>query len=391
MLDRIAVGDLPPKPHSALRDAQGKLRYEECLTRAGFDGPFSILYHQQRPHALVAREPKHAAIPTFIPAALSLALDSPLRRRHYRTALAAEGGGLLDAATPLLENADVALSVCKPRASESLYVINADADELYFVRSGRGLVRTAFGDLAFGPDDYVCIPKGVLRRVVIDEPADLWLIEARGGLGLPSHFRNEVGQLRMDAPYSHRDFVRPTFRGPLDEGIREVVIKRLGRHYLYSAMHSPLDVVGWDGSVYPWAFPILAFQPRVSSVHLPPTWHGTFAAKGALICSFVPRPLDFGPDAIPCPYPHASVDVDEVIYYVRGAFGSRTGVEAGSVTLHPRGVPHGPHPGRYEASIGATRTEEVAVMLDCYAPLQPSARAASLEDGSYDASFLEPG
>jgi homogentisate 1,2-dioxygenase len=390
MLDRVAVGDLPRKPHSALRDPRGQLRYEECLTRAGFDGPFSILYHQQRPQALIAREPKHAAIPTFIPAPLPTGLDSPLRRRHYRTSLAAVGGGLLDAATPMLESADLLLSICKPSASESLYTINADADELYFVRSGRGLVRSAFGDLPFGPDDYVCIPKGILRRVLIEEPADLWLIEARGGLGLPSQFRNEVGQLRMDAPYSHRDFIRPTFRGPLDEGIREVVVKRLGRHHLYSAPHPPLDVVGWDGTVYPWVFPILAFQPRVSSVHLPPTWHGTFAAKGALICSFVPRPLDFGPDAIPCPYPHASVDVDEVIYYVRGAFGSRTGVEAGSVTLHPRGVPHGPQPGRYEASIGATRTEELAVMIDCYTPLQPSARAGSLEDPGYESSFLEP-
>jgi homogentisate 1,2-dioxygenase len=255
------------------------------------------------------------------------------------------------------------------------------------VREGRGVVRSVFGDLRFGPDDYVCIPKGVLHRVVIEAACDLLLIGCRGGVGLLAQARNALGQLRMDAPYSHRDFRRPEFRGPLDEGIRDVVIQRLGRQHAYRTQETPLDVVGWDGTVYPWAFPMLAFQPRVSSVHLPPTWHGTFAAGGALICSFVPRPLDFHPQAIPCPYPHASVDVDEVLYYVRGQFGSRTGVEVGSITLHPRGIAHGPHPGRYEQSIGATRTEEVAVMLDCYTPLVPSRRARDIEAADYDASF----
>lgn len=390
MLDRIAVGELPKKPHTALRDARGTLRYEECLTRAGFDGPFSILYHQHRPQALVALPPKHPAIPTLPPIdpdARELFADEALRRRHYRSSALHAGGSLIDSQTTLLESADVAIGIAKPESSEAVYMINADADELLFVREGAGVVRSVFGDLAFGPNDYVCIPKGVLRRVLVDAPCELLVIEARGGLHVPRHFRNDIGQLRMDAPYSHRDFRRPEFRGPIDEQLRDVVVKRLGRHHLYRAEHSPLDVLGWDGTVYPWAFPILAFQPRVSSVHLPPTWHGTFAAQGALICSFVPRPLDFGPDSIPCPYPHASVDVDEVIYYVRGNFGSRTGVEAGSVTLHPRGVPHGPHPGRYEASIGATRTEELAVMLDCYTPLAPNPRAAACEDGDYDDSF----
>jgi homogentisate 1,2-dioxygenase len=384
MLDRVAAGELPPKPHTALRAASGQLRYEECLTRAGFDGPFSMLYHLHRPHALLSQAPKHAAVATLP----SAAGDEPLRRRHYRTRLAQAGGALLDARCMLLENTDVALSVCKPSESESVYFMNADADELYFVRQGRGTVRSVFGDLAFVANDYVYIPRGVLRRVIVDEPCDLLLIEARSGLNVPSQFRNDVGQLRMDAPYSHRDFRRPTFRGPLDEGIVDVVIKRLERHHFYRAQQSPLDVLGWDGAVYPWAFPILAFQPRVSSVHLPPTWHGTFATRGALVCSFVPRPLDFHPDAVPCPYPHASVDVDEVLYYVRGNFASRSGVESGSVTLHPRGIAHGPHPGRYEESVGGTRTDELAVMLDCYVPLVPSPRAHELEDPHYDASFV---
>lgn len=385
MLDRVACGELAAKPHAALRDALGKLRYEECLTRAGFDGPFSILYHLHRPQALQPLAARLAAAEVQ-PAEF----DHSLRRRHYRASLQHPGSSASASRAPLLENTDLRLSIAKPTAPDPHYTINADADELWFVREGSGIVRSVFGDLRFGPNDYVCIPKGVLHRCVIEAPCDLLLIECRGGLHLPRQFRNDVGQLRMDAPYSHRDFQRPVFNGPSDEGIRDVMIQRFGRLHAFRSEHSPLDVVGWDGTVYPWVFPILAFQPRVSSVHLPPTWHGTFAAQGTLICSFVPRPLDFGHDAIPCPYPHASVDVDEIIYYVRGNFGSRTGVEPGSITLHPRGVPHGPQPGRYEASIGGTRTEELAVMLDCYAPLAPCPGARAFEDSSYDLSFRDP-
>ena len=193
----------------------------------------------------------------------------------------------------------------------------------------------------------------------------------------------------MDAPYCHRDFVRPTFEGPRDEGIREIVVKRRNRFHGFTVPHSPLDVVGWDGTVYPWVFPILRFQPRVSSVHLPPTWHGTFAARGALICSFVPRLTDFHPEAVPCPYPHSSVDVDEIIFYVRGNFTSRRGVAPGSISFHPSGIPHGPHPGSYEKSIGHSRTDELAVMLDCAKPLDPTPAALGIEDAGYHDSFVE--
>lgn len=217
-----------------------------------------------------------------------------------------------------------------------------------------------------------------------------WLVtECHGGLHVPHQFRNGLGQLRMDAPYCHRDFVRPTFEGPRDEGIREIVVKRRNRFHGFTVPHSPLDVVGWDGTVYPWVFPILRFQPRVSSVHLPPTWHGTFAARGALICSFVPRLTDFHPEAVPCPYPHSSVDVDEIIFYVRGNFTSRRGVAPGSISFHPSGIPHGPHPGSYEKSIGHSRTDELAVMLDCAKPLDPTPAALGIEDAGYHDSFVE--
>jgi len=175
---------------------------------------------------------------------------------------------------------------------------------------------------------------------------------------------------------------------PRDEGIRETVVKRQDVFHGFTTRDAPLDVVGWDGSVYPWAFPILNFQPRVGLTHLPPTWHGTWATRGALICSFVPRPTDFHPEAIPCPYPHSSVDVDEFIFYCKGNFTSRKGVSPGSMSLHPAGIPHGPHPGSYEGSIGSKETNELAVMLDCFLPLTPTVHALALEDPNYQQSFI---
>jgi homogentisate 1,2-dioxygenase len=393
MLDRVAEGELPAKHHVALLGPDGQLRYEHCLTRAGFDGPYTISYHQYRPHAFETTLAAHQP-----PALESAERDAErgqahrLRRRHYRADALEAAGSAADTRRPILFSEDVTVSVVKPTSSDATYFLNADADELVFVRRGRGTLRSVFGDLTFGELDYVCVPKGTVYRFVIEPGAcELLLIECRSGFGVPKQWRNEVGQLRMDAPYCHRDFRRPLFRGPLDEGIRDVIVQRAGRHYGARYAHTPLDVVGWDGTVYPWSFPMLAFQPRVSSVHLPPTWHGTFSARGVLVCSFVPRPLDFHPDAVPCPYPHSSVDVDEVLYYVSGDFSSRSGVSAGSLTLHPRGVPHGPHPGRYEASRGARQTNELAVMLDCYQPLSPTNWASDIEDPAYDRSFSERG
>jgi homogentisate 1,2-dioxygenase len=402
VLERLAFGELPAKHHVALRGPNGQLRYEVCLTRAGFDGPYTIAYHEQRPQALRA-----AGAPLFQPldpspagehasriGAESEAIRAPalgLSRRHYRTLDLAGARSASDAPVPLLYNADLVLGMFAPEGSDASYRINAGADELLFVLSGGGTLRSALGDLELSAGDYVHLPKGLLHRFIWSgsEPQQLLSIECLGGLGIPARFRNPAGQLRMDAPYSHRDFKRPVFRGPTDEGIREVWVKQGELRQLFIYPHSPLDVVGWDGSVYPWAFPILNFQPRVSSVHLPPTWHGTFEARGALICSFVPRPLDFHPEAVPCPYAHVSADVDEVLFYVAGQFSSRLGVGRGSLTLHPGGLPHGPHPGRYEASIGSTRTEEIAVMLDCTSRLKATAHARAVEAEDYEASFSD--
>jgi homogentisate 1,2-dioxygenase len=385
MLDRMTVGTVPDKPHTALRDAAGHLRHEECLTRDGFDGPFTILYHQQRPHTAAVVGPSHGWEVPQPPDEEA----RPLARRHYRTQdLQPRGGSAIDARVPLLFNDDVVLSAICPDAPDPVYFANGDGDELIFVHEGGGALRTPLGDVAFAKHDYLFVPKGLLHRFVPGLGPQHWLsIECAAAFGLLKQHRNEVGQLRMDAPYTHRDFRRPTFNGPVEEGLRDLVVKRGGTFHGFRYDHSPLDVVGWDGAVYPWAFPILKFQPRVGLIHIPPTVHGTFAARGALICSFVPRPLDFHPEAIPCPYPHSSVGCDEFIFYSGGSFTSRKGVGPGSVSHHPAGVIHGPHPGAYEGSIGARATDELAVMLDTVKPLFATQACRAIEDPAYHDSF----
>ncbi len=382
MIERVVAGEVPEKHHIAFRQ-EGRLLHEECLTREGFDGPYTILYHRHRPHPSRAAPVEHGwQVPAEPPA-------RPLLRRHYRTQdLRLPGGAPLDARVALLHNADVVAGVLAPTEADPVYFANGDADDLYWIQQGGGTLRSVQGDLRFGQDDYLCVPRGILHRLLPDPGPQRWLsLELLGGLWLPRQWRNEAGQLRMDAPYCHRDFRRPAFRGPLDEGIRRTVVKRGGAFHAFDLPESPLDVVGWDGSVWPFAFPILKFQARAGLVHLPPTWHGTFAARGALVCSFVPRMVDFHPEAIPCPYPHSSVDVDEILFYARGQFTSRRGVGPGSISHHPAGIPHGPHPGAYEGRIGHRSTDELAVRLDRARPLFPTAAALGVEDPAYHDSF----
>jgi len=391
MLDRITRGDVPPRPHTVVKTADGSVLYEECLTRDGFDGPFSILYHRHRPHEAL---PTDGAMHGFRTPPAAPSDDGGLLRRHYRCLdLVDPGGAAVDCRIPVLYNHDVTIGFARPTSPDPVYFVNGDADDLFFILRGGGTLRSVLGDLRFGAGDYVSVPKGVLHRFVPDTATrQAWLsIECKKGLALPRGYRNDVGQLRMDAPYGHRDFRRPALADPgtYDEGLREFVVKRGDRFFGFRTRHALLDVVGWDGTVYPFALPIAAFRPRVGQLHLPPPVHATFEAGGALICSFVPRLLDFDPAANPCPYPHTSVDVDEVLFYANGAFGSRRGVGEGSLSHHPAGIAHGPHPGAYESAPGQTRTDELAVMLDCAAPLFPTAEARAVEDGGYHASFVD--
>lgn len=381
MIDWMRAGELPRKPHTAFRGPNGALRHEECLTRRGFDGEFSILYHEGPPMTDLSIGPAEPA--RFSPHAAELAESLPLRRRLILGERAPEGF------TPILANADVVASlfVLPAEASAGSAFSNGDGDDLYFLFSGRGALETPFGDVAVESGDYVLVPRGVVHRWRIEEPLDGIAFELRGGFHVPTQFRNPVGQLRMDAPYTHRDFKRPVFSGPR-EGPKEILVKKEDRFFLRRAAASAFDVVGWDGTVWPFAFPILAYQPKTGLVHLPPTIHTTFAARGLIVCSFVPRVTDTHPDAIPCPYPHTSVDCDEILYYVRGNFTSRKGVGPRAVSLHPAGIPHGPHPGAYEGSIGTRSTDELAVMVDTFLPLVPTRQALALELPDYHESWI---
>ena len=380
MIDRMQLGEVPPKPHTVFRSEDGRLRHEECFTRLGFDGEFSILYHEEPPAAdreIGPAEP--GRWDRQVPRATE---PQPLKRRLVLGAIAPEGW------TPVAANADVVVSLfdLPPEASTGAGFANGDGDDLLYLFSGRGTLETPFGDLDVAGGDYVLVPRSVVHRFRIEERLSGIGFELRGGVHLPTQYRNPAGQLRMDAPYTHRDFRRPVFRGPRP-GPDEILVKKGDRFVRRVPASSAFDVVGWDGAVWPFAFPILAFQPKTGLVHLPPTIHATFAARGGLVCSFVPRVTDFHPQAIPCPYPHSSVDCDELIYYVRGNFTSRRGVGPRAVSLHPAGIPHGPHPGAYEASIGTTSTDELAVMLDTFLPLPLTAQALDLELAGYHDSW----
>jgi homogentisate 1,2-dioxygenase len=388
MIDRQSAGLLPAKPHTVCRAPGGELLYEEMLTRGGFSGPFTYLYHR---HPVTAHLEVGPTKRGYAPPVADDRARYPLKRRLYQSGKIPEGGQLLDARVPVLFNRDLTILLARPTDSDDAYFANGDGDELWFVEEGGLRLESPCGWLEVRARDYVWVPKGMVHRWhVSGRPVKMMAFEG-SNVFIPAQFRNPVGQLRMDAPYTHRDFVRPV--GPIatpdriQDGPRELLVKKGGAYTRYLLERPPMDIVGWDGFVYPFAFAIEKYQPKTGMVHLPPTIHTTFEGPGFLVCSFVPRVTDTHPEAIPCPYPHSSVDCDEVILYLKGNFTSRRGVGPGAISLHPAGIAHGPHPGAYEASIGTTRTDELAVMVDTYAPLQPTAQAANIEDTGYHDSW----
>lgn len=386
MIDYRAQGLLPEKPHTVHRDAAGALLYEECFTREGFDGPFSILYHRHPPQLHGGARRVEALFPGREEATDD---GQPVRRRHVDAAAVAPGGTATSGRVPLLYNGDLTIGALRPTSDDDFLFANGDGDDLFYIQEGGGVLLSPYGELRFGAQDYVLVPRAVPHRFVLDAAPQHWLwMELRSGLRTPAQYRNPVGQLRMDAPYTHRDFRSPVLSGPVCDDTR-VISKRQDRFTEHRYPHPVCDLVGWDGTVYPFVFPILRFSPKIGQVHLPPTVHGTFATRGSLICSFVPRNVDFHPKAIPCPYPHSNVDVDEVLFYCDGDFTSRRGVHAGSVSLHPAACPHGPHPGAYERSIGTRETRELAVMVDTFEPLKVTPQATRLEVAGYDESWQD--
>jgi len=392
MLHRHALGTLPRKPHTALRDANGRLLMEQMITREGFHGPFSIVYHRVPPMEETAVEP--IRLPGFAPA--EPAAEQPLRRRHIRTQNLPPAGDYLTGRRTLLVSASLDVGVAKPVENTPTFFCNGDGDELWFVKSGGGVLESVFGRLPFREHDYILVPKGTFYRLNIAPPGAVLLwFEGRPEIKIPSAYRNAWGQLTDDAPYTHRDFGLPTELVAYDAATHgpppfTVVMKRSGALTRHTYQHFPLDIAGWDGTVYPVTFNIHDYQPKTGLVHLPPTIHTTFAGARFVICSFVPRIVDWHPQAIPCPYAHASVDMDEILFYVAGNFTSRRGIDSESISLHPAGVTHGPHPGTYEKSIGTQRTSELAVMADCYDPWRLTAEALRVEDPDYHLTWLDP-
>jgi homogentisate 1,2-dioxygenase len=391
MLDRVCLGTVARKHHVVLRDESGKLLYEHCVTRRGFDGAYTILYER----ALPPRDLMHRH--ADVPADPEPYFDEGLHRRHLHAGKIEQRGDHLQSRITLLSNSDVAIGVCRPTDKVPRYFSNGDGDELYYVQSGTGVVESMYGPLPYRPGDYLLIPRSTVYRVVPDASTEgetpLWLfIEGRKYVEIPPNFRNPFGQLRMDAPYCHRDFRRPerlpSPSGPdFHPGRYPIIIKRGGAYHEIVRDTDPMDIAGWDGFVYPIALSIHDYQAKVGRVHLPPTVFSTFAGGGFLVCSFVPRLVDWGENAIPCPYPHSNPDCDEVIFYSSGNFTSRRGIGPGSISHHPGGLPHGPQPGAYEGSIGKTHTDELAVMIDTFQPLGLTAEARALEDPAYHDSW----
>jgi len=377
------LGQIPHKRHTQFRQLDGSLYHEELMGIHGFAGIQSLLYHLHPPTQV-------QKILTSKPVELTFAEPGALQPHHLRTANIPKGGDAIAARIPLLANSDVCLSVLRPTEPMTYWYCYASGDEVIFIHEGSGVLESQYGVLHYHNGDYLVIPTGVLWRILPDDNVAqrMLVIEAKGHIEPPARYLNRYGQFLEHSPYNERDIRPPDELVTHQEtGEFEVRVKARDRisHYLYH--HHPLDVVGWDGHLYPYAFNIEDFEPITGRIHQPPPVHQTFEAPGFVVCSFVPRLFDYHPLSIPAPYNHSNVDSDEVLYYVAGSFMSRRGIEPASITVHPGGLPHGPHPGLYEDSIGKERTEELAVMIDTFRPLQLTTQAAALADPQYPYSW----
>jgi len=380
------LGDVPRKRHTRAESVDGLL-HEELMGLEGFANASSLLYHRHSPSAIVAAEPVARRND-------EASYDAVLEPRHLRTFDLPVGGDPVLGRIDLFENEDVTIGVAAATASSGLYR-DALGDQLVFVQGGAAILESSFGSLPVGAGDYVVIPRSTTHRWVVEtqdggEPVRLLGIEARTAhVQPPAKYLNAQGQFLEGAPYCERDLRGPAELVSDDEGDVEVLVRHRGGLTRLTYAHHPFDVVGWDGCVYPYAFNIGDFQPIVGQLHQPPPVHQTFQGGGFVVCSFVPRPYDFHPDAIKVPYHHANVDSDEILYYVEGNFMSRagSGIGVGSISYHPAGFVHGPQPGSVERSMSEDRTNEVAVMIDTFRPLKLSETARSISADDYPWSW----
>lgn len=378
------LGQLPHKRHTIFEQPSGGLYYEQLFGTIGFDGMSSLLYHTHRPTMVKAVGKSVDLRPVAV-------VDRNMKARKLTGFNVQPQDDYLDSRVPVLFNSDVHISLAAPRHSFRHYFYkNADADELLFIHQGTGTLRTMFGNIRFEYGDYLLIPRGVIYQIDFDtEDNRLLITESFHPIYTPKRYRNHFGQLLEHSPYCERDLKLPTDLETHDElGDFLIRIKKQGQVTDYTYASHPFDVVGWDGYNFPYGFSIHDFEPITGRVHQPPPVHQTFETKAFVVCSFCPRLYDYHPRAIPAPYNHSNIDSDEVLYYVDGDFMSRNDIKQGFITLHPGGIPHGAHPGAYERSIGKTKTEELAVMIDTFKPLQLTQAALDLDDGVYWKSWL---
>ena len=379
------LGDIPNKRHTVFKSESGKHRYEELFGTIGFVGMSSLVYHAQRPTQVKEILKKENMQP-------EVAVENNIKSRLLKGFDLPKAKNYLESRTPILINKDCHISLAAP--SESMtdcFYKNTDADELIFIHKGSGVLKTMLGNLDFSYGDYLLIPRGIIYQIKFnDEENRLFIVESFHPMYTPKRYRNHFGQLLEHSPYCERDIRRPKDLITKDEkGDFLMMIKKEGmmHHVIYGS--NPFDVVGWDGYNYPYAFSIHDFEPITGRIHQPPPVHQTFETDAFVVCSFCPRLYDYHPKSIPAPYNHSNIDSDEVLYYVDGDFMSRNHVEKGYISLHPAGIPHGPHPGAMERSIGQKETQELAVMVDTFRPLKLTKAAMSLDDGKYYKSWIE--
>ncbi|WP_343689165.1 homogentisate 1,2-dioxygenase [Chitinophaga sp.] len=379
------LGNIPHKRHTQFRKPDGSLYSEQLFSTEGFSSNSTLLYHCHPPTEIVKVDTPFSVAPR-------VAEEKMLKHRSFQGFNIAPKKDYLQSRKPVLVNSDLHIVLAAPQESMTEYFYkNADADEMIFVHEGSGTLLTQYGQLSFSYGDYLVVPRGTIYQIHFNTPENrLFIVESFSPIRYPQRYLSKYGQLLEHAPYCERDIRQPENLVTVDQaGDYLIKIKKKGMMYPIHYAHHPFDVVGWDGCEYPFAFSIHDFEPITGRVHQPPPVHQTFEGHNFVVCSFVPRMYDYHPESIPAPYNHSNIDSDEVLYYVDGDFMSRKHVTRGMITLHPGGIPHGPHPGAVEKSIGKTETKELAVMVDTFHPLQITEDALGIEDESYTMSWKE--
>jgi len=379
------LGKIPHKRHTQCRKPDGSLYSEQLFSTEGFSNDYSLLYHLYPPTQIIKSEPQLNVAPV-------IAEEKMLQHRSFEGFNIKPEKDFLQSRKALLVNSDCHIVLAAPQESMKDYFYkNADADEMIFVHEGSGVLKTIYGELPFGYGDYLIIPRGTIYQIEFaDANNRLFIVESFSPIRYPKRYTSKYGQLLEHSPYCERD-IRPPVNLPTFDEKGDFLIKAKKQGVLYGLHYGthPFDVIGWDGYCYPFAFSIHDFEPITGRVHQPPPVHQTFEANNFVVCSFCPRLFDYHPHAIPAPYNHSNIDSDEVLYYVDGDFMSRKNVTRGMITLHPAGIPHGPHPGAVQKSIGAKETKELAVMVDTFHPLMLTKQALEIENGNYVMSWTE--